>query len=137
MTVSFRVCILKNAHPVFLYVKPFLRKKLALLLLLPVAFESQACDTRTADTVAVKADTVSIKADTIHTPVNNDKYYKLTDDDYQRVAEELGIAVATMKAVVEIEAWSVHPWFAAPVSPMVNLDLVLYSRFMPKLVQWF
>ena len=68
-------------------------KKLALLLLLPVAFASQAqaCDVRTADSVAVKADTVSIKADTIQTPVNNDKYYKLTDDDYQRVAEELGI----------------------------------------------
>ena len=56
-------------------------KKLALLLFLPVAFESQACDARTADSVAVKADTVSIKADTIQTPVNNDKYYKLTDDD--------------------------------------------------------
>ena len=133
MTVSCRVCIFRDAHPVFIF-KTFLMKKLALLLLLPVAFASQAqaCDVRTADSVAVKADTVSIKADTIQTPVNNDKYYKLTDDDYQRVAEELGIDVATMKAVVEIEAGSAHQGFAEPGIPLVNFDLVVFKRFMRK-----
>ncbi len=109
-------------------------KKLALLIFLPVAFawQAQACDARTADSVAVKADTVSIKADTIQTPVNNDKYYKLTEDDYQRVAEELGIDVATMKAVVEIEAGSAHQGFAEPGIPLVNFDLVVFKRFMRK-----
>ena len=109
-------------------------KKLALLIFLPVAFawQAQACDARTADSVAVKADTVSIKADTMQTPVNNDKYYKLTEDDYQRVAEELGIDVATMKAVVEIEAGSAHQGFAEPGIPLVNFDLVVFKRFMRK-----
>lgn len=59
-----------------------------------------------------------------------EKYYKLTEEDYRRVAEELGISVATMKAVVEIEAGKSHQGFAEPGIPIVNFDLTLFKRFM-------
>ena len=85
-------------------------KKLALLALLSITFalQAQACDAQTADTTTVNADTAATSIDSIATPADNDKYYKLTDNDYKKVAEELGIDIATMKAVVEIEAGSAH-----------------------------
>lgn len=61
---------------------------------------------------------------------DNDKYYKLTEDDYRRVANELGIDVATMKAVVEIEAGHSHQGFTAPGIPLINFDLTMFKRFM-------
>ena len=53
-------------------------------------------------------------------------------NDYKKVAEELGIDIATMKAVVEIEAGSAHQGFAEPGIPLVNFDLVIFKRFMRK-----
>lgn len=78
-----------------------------------------------ADTVAAPA-TAESKTDSS----NDDKYYKLTEEDYRRVADELGIDVATMKAVVEIEAGHSHQGFAAPGIPLINFDLTMFKRFM-------
>lgn len=109
-------------------------KKLALSALLSITFalQAQACDAQTADTVTVNADTAATSIDSIATAADNDKYYKLTDNDYKKVAEELGIGIATMKAVVEIEAGSAHQGFAEPGIPLVNFDLVIFKRFMRK-----
>lgn len=109
-------------------------KKLALSALLSITFalQTQACDAQTADTVTVNADTAATSIDSIATAADNDKYYKLTDNDYKKVAEELGIDIATMKAVVEIEAGSAHQGFAEPGIPLVNFDLVIFKRFMRK-----
>lgn len=109
-------------------------KKLALSALLSITFalQAQACDDQTADTVTVNADTAATSIDSIATAADNDKYYKLTDNDYKKVAEELGIDIATMKAVVEIEAGSAHQGFAEPGIPLVNFDLVIFKRFMRK-----
>lgn len=65
-------------------------------------------------------------------PTGNEKYYKLTEHDYQKVADELGIDIATMKAVVEIEAGSSHQGFAEPGIPLVNFDLAMFKRFMSR-----
>ena len=59
-----------------------------------------------------------------------EKYYKLTEDDYRKVAEELGITIATMKAVVEIEAGKSHQGFVEPGIPIINFDLTLFKQFM-------
>lgn len=109
-------------------------KKLALSALLSITFalQAQAYDAQTADTVTVNADTAATSIDSIATAADNDKYYKLTDNDYKKVAEELGIDIATMKAVVEIEAGSAHQGFAEPGIPLVNFDLVIFKRFMRK-----
>lgn len=109
-------------------------KKLALFALLSITFtlQAQAFDAQTADTTTVNADTAATSIDSIATPADNDKYYKLTDNDYKKVAEELGIDIATMKAVVEIEAGSAHQGFAEPGIPLVNFDLVIFKRFMRK-----
>lgn len=81
-------------------------------------------------------DQTAIKADSIAAPEEktsaNDKYYKLTNEEYKKVADELGIDIATMKAVVEIEAGKSHQGFAAPGIPLINFDLTMFKRFMRK-----
>lgn len=60
------------------------------------------------------------------------KIKRLTDDDYRKVADELGIEVAAMKAVVDIEAGAGHRGFAAPGQPLINFDLTMFRRFAAK-----
>lgn len=54
---------------------------------------------------------------------------RLTEQDYAEVAEELGVEVAAVKAVVEIEAGRTHQGFSAPGVPLVNFDLTMFRRF--------
>lgn len=54
---------------------------------------------------------------------------RLTDDDYREVAEELGIDVAAMKAVVEIEAGTSHKGFTPDGRPIINFDLSMFRIF--------
>ena len=60
------------------------------------------------------------------------RYSTLTDADYQLVADELGIEVAAMKAVVLIEAGEKMEGFYAPGVPVVNFDPVMYKQYAPK-----
>ncbi len=54
---------------------------------------------------------------------------RLSEDDYREVAEELGVEVAAVKAVVEIEAGKTHQGFSAPGRPLVNFDMTMFRRF--------
>lgn len=54
---------------------------------------------------------------------------RLTDEDFKEVADELGVEVATIKAVVEVEAGRAHRGFTAPGMPIVNFDYSMFSRF--------
>lgn len=54
----------------------------------------------------------------------------LTAGDYERVAGELGVDAATVKAVVEIEAGVSHKGFVAQGKPLINFDLAVFKRFM-------
>ena len=54
------------------------------------------------------------------------RYWKLTDDDFRQVAVELGIEVATIRAVVEIEAGTHHTGFYAPMKPIINFDRTIF-----------
>ena len=50
------------------------------------------------------------------------RYSRLTDEDYCRVAAELGIEPAVLHAVVDIEAGVEHRGFASPGVPVINFD---------------
>lgn len=58
-----------------------------------------------------------------------DTILTLTEEDFEEVAAELGVEVAAIKAVVEIEAGRTHEGFVAPGKPLVNFDLSMFRRF--------
>lgn len=60
------------------------------------------------------------------------RYESLTDEDFQLVADELGIEVAAMKAVVIIEAGAQMKGFWAPGVPVVNFDPTMYRQYASK-----
>lgn len=60
------------------------------------------------------------------------RYSGLTDEDFRIVAEELGVEIAVIKAVVAIEAGSRMKGFYAPGVPVVNFDNTMYARFRKK-----
>lgn len=57
------------------------------------------------------------------------RYDKLTEEDFKIVAEELGVEVAAIKAVVEIEAGKQMRGFWAPGVPVINFDRSMYNRY--------
>ncbi len=84
----------------------------------PVAVESDSVKAVESDSVkAVEA--VSYE----HIPD------RLTDEDFREVAEELGVEVAAIKAVVEIEAGAKHEGFWANGKPIINFDLSMFRKF--------
>lgn len=54
---------------------------------------------------------------------------RLTEEDFREVAEELGVEVAAIKAVVEIEAGAKHEGFWANGKPIINFDLSMFRKF--------
>ncbi len=61
-----------------------------------------------------------------------DKYSRLTLADYEAVASELGVDVASLKAVVDIEAGKTHKGFYAPAQPIINFDLSMFKSLATK-----
>lgn len=59
----------------------------------------------------------------------SDTIITLTEKDFQEVARRLGVEVAAIKAVVDIEAGQSHKGFAAPGKPLINFDLTMFRRF--------
>lgn len=59
----------------------------------------------------------------------SDKYEKLSEADYKAVAKELGVEVAAIKAVVDIEAGASHKGFAEPGKALINFDLSMFRKF--------
>lgn len=62
----------------------------------------------------------------------SDTIITLTEEDFQEVARRLGVEVAAIKAVVDIEAGQSHQGFAAPGKPLINFDLTMFRRFASK-----
>lgn len=58
-----------------------------------------------------------------------DTIIPLTAQDFAEVAESLGVEVAAIKAVVDIEAGRTHEGFSAPGKPLINFDLSMFRRF--------
>lgn len=81
----------------------------------------------TADTVAT--DSILIEEITAPVPAeNHDVIHRLTEDDFKQAAEELGVDVPTIKAVINIEAGAGHQGFHAPGQPIVNFDLTMFRH---------
>lgn len=57
------------------------------------------------------------------------RYSGLTEEDFKIVAEELGVEIAAIKAVVAIEAGVQMKGFWTPGVPVINFDPKMYSRF--------
>ncbi|MCM1484526.1 MAG: N-acetylmuramidase family protein [Muribaculaceae bacterium] len=55
--------------------------------------------------------------------------HRLTETDYQEVAEKLGVEVAAIKAVVDIEAGRAHEGFFKPGKPIINFDVSMFRKF--------
>ena len=92
----------------------------------PVAVESDSVKAVETDSIkAVETDSVkAVEAVSYeHIPA------RLTDEDFREVAEELGVEVAAIKAVVEIEAGAKHEGFWANGKPIINFDLSMFRKF--------
>ena len=61
-----------------------------------------------------------------------ERYLHLTEHDFELVAEELDVEIATIKAVVEIEAGKAMKGFWAPGIPVINFDRSMYNKYKNK-----
>lgn len=75
--------------------------------------------------IVVGVDTVRLS---FRRPADEERHGPLTEADFEEVAAELGIEVAAMKAVVEIEAGREHKGFWSEGKPLINFDLAVYRR---------
>lgn len=60
------------------------------------------------------------------------RYVNLTAADFDRVAKQLDVEVAAIKAVVDIEAGKEHKGFIAPGQALINFDLSIFKSLMRK-----
>jgi hypothetical protein len=73
--------------------------------------------------------TVTAAGDTIEIAVApENRSGRLTEEDFEEVAQELGVEVPAIKAVVEIEAGKSHQGFWSEGKPLINFDLTVFRR---------
>ncbi|MDE6397410.1 MAG: N-acetylmuramidase family protein [Muribaculaceae bacterium] len=77
-------------------------------------------------TITPEGDTVYLSVDPAH------RHGPLTEEDFIEVAEELGVEVAAIKAVVEIEAGKSHKGFWTEGKPLINFDLSMFRKMAAK-----
>lgn len=120
--------------------------KLPALLLLPaIVWTGAACgesvttEPGAADAGSgssrLEADSLRIArfpADSLPAADKDSRYTHLTDEDFRIVADELGVEVAAIKAVVLIEAGKQMKGFYAPGVPVVNFDAAMYRAHAGK-----
>jgi hypothetical protein len=73
--------------------------------------------------------TITAAGDTIEIAVApENRSGRLTEEDFEEVAQELGVEVPAIKAVVEIEAGKSHQGFWSEGKPLINFDLTVFRR---------
>ena len=75
------------------------------------------------DTLLREDSIAAVRADSLT------RYTGLTDADFQLVADQLGVEVAAIKAVVRVEAGPDMKGFYAPGVPVVNFDPSVYRQY--------
>lgn len=70
-----------------------------------------------------------VRVDSVPDADAETRYTHLTDEDFAIVAEELGVEIAAIKAVVLIEAGTQMKGFWAPGIPVINFDRTMYSKY--------
>lgn len=76
--------------------------------------------------------TSAFPADSVPDADKDVRYSKLTDEDFRIVAEELGVEIAAIKAVVLIEAGNQMKGFFAPSVPVINFSNPMYRTCLAK-----
>lgn len=89
------------------------------------------CDT-IADPATPDGTLMHVRRDSVTAADSTTRYTTLTDDDFRRVANELQIEVAAMKAVVVIEAGKAMEGFWGPGLPVVNCDRSIWGKVRGK-----
>lgn len=116
-----------------------MRKLLALSFFVAItvfALSGYACNNVSESTTAesiVDSTQCNNISDTTLSPTTSANSVTLTEKDYQEIAEKLGIEVAAIKAVVEIEAGQAQKGFWAPGKPIINYDMSIVNKYAPKL----
>ncbi len=87
------------------------------------------CNARNA---SLPAETKKVQQDSVPEEDVTERYLHLTEKDFKIVAEELGVEVAAIKAVVLIEAGTKMQGFWAPGVPVINFDRTMYNKFRYK-----
>ena len=95
------------------------------IALFSLASLSCRADTETPDSIHTVCETPLPDSES---PLDHAVSYRLTEDDYREAAEKIGVEVAVIKAVVEIEAGKSHNGFHTPGQPLVNFDLPMFRR---------
>lgn len=83
-------------------------------------------------TDSVAAPAGAALTDSIPTPDpehDPNRFLKLTDADYQAVADSLGIEKASIKAVVEIETGNKCEGFNKNHTPIINFDVAMFRKY--------
>ncbi|MDE6323632.1 MAG: N-acetylmuramidase family protein [Paramuribaculum sp.] len=104
----------------------------ATLLFGTIAASPASCKTRRSARRAAPAAVDTVKTQAGKSETVADAIARLTDDDYREVAARLGIEVATIKAVVEIEAGAAHEGFFRQGMPIINFDMSMFRKFAGK-----
>lgn len=90
-----------------------------------------------ADTCVACADSINalvseVLRDSMPAADKDTRYTELTEEDFEIVAEELGVEIAAIKAVAIIEAGAQMKGFWAPGVPVINFDPTMYRRYASK-----
>lgn len=103
-----------------------------LFALCSVCGESLTMSASVKDADSIRVRERAVRSDSVPEADKSSRYEKLTDADFRMVAEELGVEVAAIKAVVSIEAGAAMKGFWAPGVPVINFDRTMYNRFRSK-----
>lgn len=82
-----------------------------------------------ADNRGRTAEFKRVAIDSVAASQQADRYTHLTDADFRKVAAELNVEPAAIKAVVVIEAGKAMQGFWAPGVPVVNFDRSMFNKY--------
>lgn len=84
------------------------------------------------ETADEPASLMEMAAEAVGQTEDKNRYATLTEKDFEAVAEEIGVEVAAIKAVVIIEAGSQMKGFWAPGVPVANFENRMFTRYKAK-----
>ncbi len=103
-----------------------------ILSLAGAAVMAAACTTPTQPKGDASGAPVEVRVDSVPAADAESRYSGLTEEDFKIVADELGVEIAAIKAVVSIEAGAQMKGFWAPGVPVINFDRAMYTRMRSK-----
>jgi len=93
---------------------------------------ANAAKRNTRHKTPVRAESTDTTRESSKPTEESDGIARLTEVDYKEVASRLGIEVATIKAVVEVEAGRSHEGFYKAGLPLINFDMSMFRKFAKK-----